>query len=133
MIRLLLVVSLALASCARVVPPDQGVLVVLFVPGLERDGTTPVDQERWVKESLEFFGRTFGGATAYPKGRGVWRNDSGALVYEDTVAVHSYVRSTDLITKRADLDTFCKRIAREARQNEVAIFIGADYAGCSAE
>jgi hypothetical protein len=118
----------------RVVPLEQkSVLVVLFVPGLERDGKTPVDQERWVKESLEFFGRTFGGATAYPRGRGVWRDDSGALVYEDTVAVHSYVRTSDLTAKRADLDAFCKRVAREAKQSELAIFIGADYAGCSAE
>jgi hypothetical protein len=40
------------------------VLVVLFVPSVERDGKTPIDQRRWVDASLEMFGRVFGGATA---------------------------------------------------------------------
>ena len=51
------------------------VLLVLFVPSVERDGTTPVDQQRWVEAALEMFGRVFGGATAYPKAKGVWRDD----------------------------------------------------------
>jgi hypothetical protein len=38
--------------------------MVLFVPSVERDGVTAVDQERWVEASLEMFGRVFGGATA---------------------------------------------------------------------
>jgi len=35
-----------------------------FVPSVERDGTTPIDQARWVDAALEMFGRLFGGATA---------------------------------------------------------------------
>lgn len=56
--------------------PDNGyegrkrVLVVLFVPSVERDGATSVDQAQWVDASLEMFGRVFGGATAYPKATG---------------------------------------------------------------
>jgi hypothetical protein len=49
--------------------------VVLFVPSMERDGETPIDQERWLDLSLEMFGRVFGGATAYPKAKGIWRDD----------------------------------------------------------
>ena len=52
----------------------KAVLVVLFVPSVERDGTTPIDQSRWVDASLAMFGRVFGGATAYPKAKGVWRD-----------------------------------------------------------
>ena len=52
----------------------KSVLVVLFVPSVERDGKTPIDQKRWVDASLEMFGRTFGGATAYPKAKGIWRD-----------------------------------------------------------
>jgi hypothetical protein len=48
-------------------PPVNAVLVVLFVPSVERDGTTPIEQETWVEASLETFGRIFGGATAYRK------------------------------------------------------------------
>jgi hypothetical protein len=39
------------------------VLVVLFVPSVERDGRTPIDQDRWVDAALGMFGRVFGGAT----------------------------------------------------------------------
>ena len=57
-------------------------LVVLFVPSVERDGTTPIGQDRWVVDAFEMFGRVFGGATAFPKAMGVWRYDerSGVLV-----------------------------------------------------
>ena len=46
-------------------------LVVLFVPSVGRDGKMPIDQDRWVDAALEMFGRTFGGATAYRKAKGI--------------------------------------------------------------
>jgi hypothetical protein len=63
------------------------VLVVLFGPSVERDGTTPIDQDHWVDAALEMFGRVFGRATAYPKAKGIWRDDerSGALVKDEPV------------------------------------------------
>ncbi len=33
----------------------------MFVPSVERDGVTAVDQPRWVNGALEMFGRVFGG------------------------------------------------------------------------
>src|SRR5262249_22916959 len=47
-------------------------LLVLFLPSVDRLAR-PVDQDHWVNRALEFLGAKFGGATAYPKGRGVWR------------------------------------------------------------
>jgi hypothetical protein len=38
------------------------ILVVLFVPSVERDGTTAVNQTHWVDAALDMFGRVFGGA-----------------------------------------------------------------------
>src|ERR1700681_3115475 len=66
------------------------VLVVLFVPSVERDGATPIDQDFWVNSALELLGRIFGGATAYPKARGIWRDEerAGALVKEDPFLIH---------------------------------------------
>ena len=54
---------------------------MLFVPSVERDGSTAIDQNQWVNAALERLGRTFGGATAYPKAKGIWRDDErgGAL------------------------------------------------------
>jgi hypothetical protein len=46
------------------------VLVVLFVPSVERDGTTPIDQQRWVDASLEMFGRVFGRRNRLPERQG---------------------------------------------------------------
>ena len=46
------------------------VLLVLFVPSVERDGATSIDQTPWVEPTLEMLGRVFGGATAYPKAKG---------------------------------------------------------------
>jgi hypothetical protein len=68
------------------------VLVVLFVPSVERDGTTAINQDHWVDAALEMSGRVFGGATAYPKANGSWRDDerNGALVKDEPVVVHCY-------------------------------------------
>src|SRR5688572_7041004 len=47
----------------------------------------PIDQDTWVARALEFLGKTFHGATAFPKARGVWRDDqrSGQLIYDEPV------------------------------------------------
>lgn len=107
------------------------VLVVLFVPSVERDGATPIDQPRWVDSSLEMFGRVFGGATAYPKARGIWRDDEqgGALVKDEPVVVHCYTTPADIQDARnlAALGSFCHRMGREARQGEIGLVVGDEY------
>src|SRR5208282_4151413 len=107
------------------------VLVVLFVPSVERDGETPIDQARWVDLSLEMFGRVFGGATAYPKAKGIWRDDGrgGALVKDEPVVVHCYTTPADIEDERnlAELGSFCRKMGREARQGEVGLVIGDEY------
>jgi hypothetical protein len=103
------------------------VLVVLFVPSVERDGTTAIDQPRWVDAALEVFGRVFGGATAYPKAQGIWRDDqrSGALVRDAPVVVHCYTTPGDIedAGNLAELRRFCRTMGREARQGEVGLVI----------
>ena len=66
--------------------------VVLFIPDHSRDGDS-IDQQYWVDEALNVMGRLFRGATAFPPGRGVWRDDEagGGLLKERTVMVVSYV------------------------------------------
>lgn len=39
----------------------KAILVVLFVPSVERDGVTTVDQGYWVEAALDSFGELFGG------------------------------------------------------------------------
>src|SRR5436190_22320094 len=71
--------------------PAGTLLLVIFVPSKDRDGQ-PIDQDYWVDEVLTTLGRLFRGATAYPRGRGVWRDDQrgGTLVREEPVIVFSY-------------------------------------------
>lgn len=106
-------------------------LVVLFVPSVERDGTTAVEQQLWVERALAMFGEIFGGATAYPKARGVWRDDErgGALVFDDPVVVHCYV-APEAIEDDANLDrlaAFCRRMGRETQQGEIGLVIADEY------
>lgn len=118
----------------RVRSPLKGgrkrVLVVLFVPSVERDGTTPIDQDRWVDAALEMFGRVFGGATAYPRAKGIWRDDErdGALVKDEPV-VCTATRHPPLsrIDNLAELGSFCRTMGRAARQGEVGLVIGDEY------
>ena len=107
------------------------VLVVLFVPSVERDGTTAIDQPRWVDSALEMFGRVFGGATAYPKAKGIWRDDErgGTLVKDEPVVVHCYTTPIDIESSSnlADLGSFCRKMGREARQGEIGLVVGDEY------
>lgn len=107
------------------------VLVVLFVPSVERDGTTSIDQQHWVDQALEMFGHVFGGATAYPRAKGVWRDDErgGALVRDEPVVIHCYTTPAEIedATRLAELGRFCRRMGREARQGEIGLVVGDEY------
>ena len=109
----------------------KAVLAVLFVPSVERDGTTSVNQDYWVEEALETLGRLFGGATAFPRARGVWRDDEmgGVLVKDEPVVIHCYTTPEDITDPDhlAQLGNFCRRIGREAHQGEVGLVIGDEY------
>ena len=107
------------------------VLVVLFIPSVERDGLSAIDQPVWVDAALEMFGRVFGGATAFPKAKGIWRDDErgGTLIKDEPVVVHCYTTPGDIEDSRnlAALGGFCRRLGREAHQGEVGLVVGEEY------
>jgi hypothetical protein len=109
----------------------KAVLVVLFVPSVERDGTTAIDQEYWVDAALETFGQLFGGATAFPRAKGVWRDDErgGVLIEDQPVVIHCYTTPTDISDpdRLNRLGSFCRRMGREAHQGEIGLVIGDEY------
>jgi hypothetical protein len=109
----------------------KSVLLVLFVPSVERDGVTLVDQDYWVDRALEILGSVFGGATAYPKAKGIWRDDerSGRLVRDEPVVIHCYTTPQRIEDEAAlaQLGSFCRRLGREARQGEVGLVVGDEY------
>src|SRR5262245_1247858 len=106
-------------------------LVVVFVPSKDRDGQA-IDQEHWVTEVLNTLGILFRGATGYPRGRGVWRDDQrgGTLIAEEPVIVFSYVAGDDL--NQASLSTLYQtlaRMGRDGRQGEVGLVLDGKYYG----
>ena len=104
---------------------------MLFIPSVERDGVTEVDPEFWVGQALEFFGCVFGGATAYPRARGIWRDDEagGALVKDNPVVLHCYMppEMMEMPENLASLAAFCRRMGRETKQGEVGLVIDNEY------
>lgn len=103
-------------------------ILVLFIPSVDRLGG-PIDQDYWVTEALYVLGKYFGGATAFPQGRGVWRDDErgGQLVYDAPVIVQSYTNESDLETHTQQLREFLTRMGTEARQGAVGLVIDRDY------
>jgi hypothetical protein len=104
---------------------------VLFVPSQDRSGRD-IDHDSWVTRALETLGTLFRGATAYPRARGVWRDDEreGELRYEEPTVVTCYADPAALTdTARSRLRAFLHRLGRETNQGEVGIVIGDKYYG----
>jgi len=103
-------------------------LLVLFIPSRDR-GDQPIDQRHWVEESLTVLGTLFGGATAFPQGRGVWRDDAqgGKLLFDEPVVIQCYTSEHRLQQKVKPLGEFLHRMGREARQGAIGLVIDGDY------
>jgi hypothetical protein len=106
-------------------------LIVIFVPSQDRDGQ-PINQDFWVDEVLTTLGRLLRGATAYPRGRGVWRDDQrgGTLLKEEPVIVFSYA-AEEVLTAAALAEVYrtLSRMGRQANQGEIGVVIDGKYYG----
>lgn len=103
-------------------------LLVLFIPSVDRR-SKPISQGYWVNEALRVLGQSFGGATAFPRGRGVWRDNArgGELIYDKPVVIQCYTNKR-LIAKLANsLREFLVRMGTETKQGAVGLVIGRDY------
>jgi hypothetical protein len=106
-------------------------LLVIFVPSKDRVGVA-VNQEFWVDEILTELARLFRGATAYPRGRGIWRDDerAGALVREEPVIVFSYVADAALTAAAlASVYAVLSRMGQQTNQGEVGVVLDGKYYG----
>jgi hypothetical protein len=103
-------------------------VLVLYVPSVDRF-EEPIEQEYWVMETLTTFGQLFGGATAFPQGRGIWRDDAqgGKLIFDAPVIVQCYTSETALEENAEDLRAFLVRLGKESRQGAVGFVIDRDY------
>lgn len=106
----------------------ESTLLVLFIPSVDRD-SLPIDREMWVQAALVLLGRLFGGATAMPAGRGVWRDDSagGSLVFDSPVLIHCYTSDSEIDRHASELHLFLRRLGKETNQGAVGFVIDRHY------
>jgi hypothetical protein len=115
---------------AKVLGASKGAstLLVLFIPSKDRSDHD-IDQRYWVEEALTAFGTLFGGATAFPQGKGVWRDDAqgGKLLFDEPVIIQCYASEQAIEKRAAELKAFLYRMGREARQGAIGLVIDRDY------
>ena len=106
----------------------EGTLLVLFIPSVDR-ASQPIDQETWVNRALEVLGELFGGATAFPQGRGVWRDDAqgGRLVFDEPVIINCYTSEALLEAEAPRLRQFLIEMGESTHQGAVGLVIDRDY------
>ncbi len=103
-------------------------LLVLFIPSHDRDDQ-PIDQDEWVARALETLGALFGGATAFPRGKGVWRDDeqAGRLLFDEPVVIQCYTTEKNLQRQAGPLREFLVDMGTQCRQGAVGFVIDRDY------
>jgi hypothetical protein len=103
-------------------------LLVLFIPSKDRYDQA-IDQDHWVTEALRTLGALFGGATAFPQGKGVWRDDArgGKLLFDEPVVIQCYTSEQALYDQARGLRDFLHRMGREAHQGAIGLVIDRDY------
>jgi hypothetical protein len=103
-------------------------VLVLFIPSVDRFEYL-IDQQFWVAEALSVLGHLFGGATAFPQGRGVWKDDErgGQLIFDAPVIVQSYTTEQALEERAQALRAFLVRMGKEGRQGAVGFVIDRYY------
>ena len=74
-------------------------------------------------------GTLFGGATAFPRGEGIWRDDAqgGKLLFDNPVVIQCYTSEHLIAQKMPVLRDFLQRMGREARQGAIGLVIDDDY------
>src|SRR5437868_6953750 len=102
----------------------ESTLLVLFIPSQDRFGNE-IEQDLWVDEALKMLGTHFRGGTAFPQGRGVWRDDAqgGILLYDNPVVIQCYTSEELLETRGPQLREFLVRLGTETRQGAVGLVI----------
>ncbi len=108
------------------VPPVPGHRLMVFVPEGDRTSKRePVDvHDRWVLRIMRHLGRSFGGATAYGRGVGVWEWRD-RLWWDRITVVESWIPPgcPDISRPMNGLCTLLARVCRDLNQDEVGCML----------
>jgi hypothetical protein len=107
---------------------SESTLLVLFIPSVDRN-LVPIDQHLWVGKALAVLGSCFRGATAFPQGRGVWRDDAqgGKLIFDEPTVIQCYTNEQVLEREAAALRAFLVELGTQTNQGAVGFVIDRDY------
>jgi hypothetical protein len=109
----------------------ESTLVVLFIPSADRDGNalSRREQNQWVRKALEMLGTRLRGATAMPRGWGVWRDDAkgGQLVWDHPVLIQCFTNDKAIKSELHHLRDFLLDMGRQTNQGAVACVIDRTY------
>jgi len=102
--------------------------LALFIPSADRD-LKPIDQSAWEQAALELLGQYFGGATALPKGRGVWRDDrqGGKLIFDETIVILCYTNREAFQKHVTAFRAFLVQMGKETNQGAVGFVLEGSY------
>lgn len=99
-------------------------LLVLFIPSADREGDPlgKKEQKRWVRKALKLLGQRFGGATAFPRGWGTWRDDAqgGRLVWDRPVLIQCFTGEAAIREHTPALRAFLVDMGTATNQGAVA-------------
>lgn len=107
------------------------VLIVLWIPSVDRDGNNLPDQAKWTTAALDLFANLYGGATAMPPADGIWRDDDrgGKRIRESPILIHCYVTEEQANERKSQnrLGAFCRKMGKDTRQGEVVLLINGEW------
>jgi hypothetical protein len=112
-------------------PKSEANLLVLFIPSADREGVTfgKKEQKRWVRRATKLLGQKLGGATAFPRGWGVWRDDlqGGRLLWDRPVLIQCFTNEAALEEHHEAIRDFLLRMGAETNQGAVGFVIDRSY------
>ena len=93
----------------------------VYIPNKDREGN-PVEQAKWIDQTLALLSSICGGATAMPPIRGAWLNEaSGNLVIEEPVLVYTFIEPDAFADRLNEVVALVHEIGRQTRQGQMAI------------
>ncbi len=110
---------------------SETTLLVLFIPSADRDGESLAkkEQKRWVQKALQLLGNTLRGATAFPRGWGVWRDDArgGQLVWDRPVLIQCFTNEETLRQNSSAIRAFLVDLGTKTNQGAGGFVIDRSY------
>ena len=116
------------SSTDSAITKTESTSLTLFIPSNDRF-QKPINQATWRESALSLLGKLFSGATAFPKGHGVWRDDAqdGKLIFDETIVIFCYTNRKEIEANKAELHKFLVTMGMETNQGAVGFVIDQVY------